>query len=216
MLPEIISRARARLLVRAPFFGAIALGLRRVSEPDIGTMATDGRTIWFHAGWCETHGIERTMGVVAYEVLHVVNKHHLRRRERDLWLWNVACDLFINRILLADDYVLPDTLIFDRDGRFDGLPAEVIYERLLEEAQRNQEPKRNEDRSQDTPGQGLAQSQGEGNQDRESAGQGIKPAESWGEMRDLLPKNGGKRTERARRQAEDELDLRIRQAAAAA
>ena len=86
MLPDIITKARARLLVRAPFFGSIALGLEWVGEPAIRTMATDGRAIWFHAGWCEAQGVEKTMGVVAHEVLHVVNKHHLRRRDRDLRL----------------------------------------------------------------------------------------------------------------------------------
>lgn len=89
------------------------------------------------------------MGVVAHEVLHVVNKHHLRRRDRDLRLWNVACDLFVNRILLADNYLLPDTLLFDRNGRFAGLPVEVIYERLLEERQpdSNQQQKRMSNRA---------------------------------------------------------------------
>ena len=65
-------------------------------------MATDGRAVWFNTAWCETQGAEKTMGIVAHEVLHVVNKHHLRRRERHPRLWNVACDLFVNRILLAD------------------------------------------------------------------------------------------------------------------
>ena len=64
---------------------------------DIGTMATDGRSVWFNPDWCEGHGVEKTMGVIAHEVLHVVNKHHLRRGERDAELWNVAADLLINR-----------------------------------------------------------------------------------------------------------------------
>jgi predicted metal-dependent peptidase len=78
-LPAIITKARARLLVRAPFIGSIALGLAWVNAPDIGTMATDGRSVWFNPAWCEGHGVEKTMGVIAHEVLHVVNRHHLRR-----------------------------------------------------------------------------------------------------------------------------------------
>ena len=64
-LPAIITKARARLLVRAPFTGSIALGLAWVNAPDIGTMATDGRSIWFNPAWCEAHGVEKTMGVIA-------------------------------------------------------------------------------------------------------------------------------------------------------
>jgi hypothetical protein len=63
--------------------GSWMLGLLWVNAPDIGTMATDGLSIWFNAAWCETHGVEKTMGVIAHEVLHVVNRHHLRRSERD-------------------------------------------------------------------------------------------------------------------------------------
>jgi predicted metal-dependent peptidase len=177
MLPDIITRARARLLVRAPFFGSIALGLKWVAEPAVRTMATDGRAVWFHAGWCEAQGVERTMGVVA-RVLHVVNKHHLRRRDRDLRLWNVACDLFVNRILMADGYLLPDTLLFDRDGRFAGLPAEVIYERLLDERQR-EDKQQNEEPACSAPGQGSAQAQDGSHdspdQDDRGEGQGRKP-----------------------------------------
>src|SRR6516162_4865996 len=91
-LPAIITKARARLLVRAPFIGSIALGLAWVNAPDIGTMATDGRSVWFNPEWCDGHGVEKTMGVIAHEVLHVVNRHHLRRGERDAELWDVDAD----------------------------------------------------------------------------------------------------------------------------
>ena len=89
-LPETITKARARLLVRAPFFGSIALGLAWVNAPEVRTMATDGRRLWFNPAWCDQHGVEKIMGVIAHEVLHVVNKHHLRRGMRDPKLWNVA------------------------------------------------------------------------------------------------------------------------------
>ena len=135
-LPDTITKARARLLVRAPFFGSIALGLVWVNAPEVRTMATDGRRIWFNPAWCEKHGVERIMGVTAHEVLHVVNKHHLRRGTRDPRLWNLAADLMINRVLEDDGYVLPPGLMFDREGRFAGLATETIYARLLEELSR--------------------------------------------------------------------------------
>ncbi|MGH7121544.1 MAG: DUF2201 family putative metallopeptidase, partial [Acetobacteraceae bacterium] len=131
-LPDIITKARARLLVRAPFLGSIALGLEWRCAPEIGTMATDGRELWFNPSWCHQHGIEKTMGVIAHEVLHVVNKHHLRRGERDPGLWNKAADLLINRLLEDDNYLLPPDGQFDRERRYAGLPAETIYARLRE------------------------------------------------------------------------------------
>ena len=44
----------------------------------------------------------------------------------------------------------------------------------------------------------------------------MAPAECWGEVRDLMTEDGSPLGDTARRQAEDDLDVRIRQAAAAA
>jgi len=213
-LPDIITKARARLLVRAPFFGALALGLNWVEAPEVGTMATDGRAVWFNTAWCEAQGAEKTMGVAAHEVLHVVNKHHLRRRERDPLLWNIACDLFINRILLADAYVLPDTLIFDTGDRFAGLPVEIIYERLLAEQAAQSgggTPAPGPGNPAPQPGAPSGGSPGDA-----GGGGTVTPAAHWGEVRDLTAGNGAPLGDAARRQAEDDLDVHIRQAVAAA
>src|SRR5215472_14110209 len=226
-LPAIITKARARLLVRAPFIGSIALGLAWVNAPDIGTMATDGRSVWFNPEWCEGHGVEKTMGVIAHEVLHLVNRHHLRRGERDAELWNVAADLLINRLLEDDKYVLPSDGLFDRDRRYAGLPTETIYARLLEQQRQQRKPERQNDR------QSSSQASGSGNghdptasgqtsghakpeQGEAHSGDDTFPARHWGEVRDLTKPNGQRLSATERIQAEHALDVRIRQAAAAA
>ena len=224
-LPAIITKARARLLVRAPFIGSIALGLTWVNAPDIGTMATDGRRIWFNPDWCETHGVEKTMGVIAHEVLHVVNRHHLRRGERDAELWNVAADLLINRLLEDDKYVLPSDGLFDRDRRYAGLPTETIYARLLEQQQqRAVQP--NDRRSScqasgsgnghDPTASGQTSSHVRPDHGEAHSGDDTFPARHWGEVRDLTKPNGQRLSPTERTQAEHDLDVRIRQAAAAA
>jgi predicted metal-dependent peptidase len=230
-LPAIITKARARLLVRAPFIGSIALGLAWVHAPDIGTMATDGRSVWFNPEWCEGHGVEKTMGVIAHEVLHVVNRHHLRRGERDAELWNVAADLLINRLLEDDKYVLPSDGLFDRDRGYAGLSTETIYARLLEQ-QQQQKPERPNERQ--SPGQASddgASGSGNGHnptasgqtsshvrphQGEAHSGDDTFPARHWGEVRDLTKPNGQRLSATERIQAERDLDVRVRQAAAAA
>ncbi len=218
-LPDTITKARARLLVRAPFFGSIALGLGWVNAPEVRTMATDGRRIWFNPAWCDKHGVERIMGVTAHEVLHVVNKHHLRRGTRDPRLWNLAADLMINRVLEGDGYVLPPGLMFDREGRFAGLATETIYARLLEEVEQNRQENGQDsgdgpDRRGDTH---PDESSDHGDDDGEAGdGDGVRPADIWGEVRDLTTDAGRKLSPAERVQAEHDLDVRIRQAAAAA
>jgi len=215
-LPDTITKARARLLVRAPFFGSIALGLVWVNAPEVRTMATDGRRIWFNPAWCDKHGVERIMGVTAHEVLHVVNKHHLRRGARDPRLWNVAADLMINRVLEGDGYVLPPDGLFDRDGRFAGLATETIYARLLEELE--QDPgNRRENGPGSAGGSGVPDdAQSDRGDDDDETEDGVRPADIWGEVRDLTTDTGQPLSPAERIQAEHDLDVRIRQAAAAA
>ena len=230
-LPAIITKARARLLVRAPFIGSIALGLIWVNAPDIGTMATDGRSVWFNPDWCEAHGVEKTMGVIAHEVLHVINRHHLRRGERDAELWNVAADLLINRLLQDDKYVLPRDGLFDRDRRYAGLATETIYARLIEQQQQQQAEEPKDGRSSSQASVGAASGSGNGHdpiasgqtnsrakpdQREVHSGNSVFPTRLWGEVRDLTKPNGQRLSPTERLQAEHDLDVRIRQAAAAA
>jgi predicted metal-dependent peptidase len=224
-LPTIITKARARLLVRAPFLGSIALGLDWVGAPEIGTMATDGQRVWFNSHWCEEHGIEKTMGVIAHEVFHIVNKHHLRRAERDPGLWNIAGDLLINRLLEDDNYILPSDGLFDRECHYVGLPTETIYARLLKE-QTSQWSSCDWLQTQSSkPGDGPsypAASTGPDQQSIQTAGGGstglisLGPARHWGEVRDLTTPDGKPLSPAQRYQAEHNLDVRIRQAVASA
>ena len=213
-LPPIITKARARLLVRSPFFGSIALGLTWVDAPAVETMATDGRSIWFNTAWCEVQGVTKTMGVITHEVLHVVNRHHLRRGNRDPDLWNEAADLVINRLLADDGFELPSDGLFDADRRFAGLSTETVYERLLEEKQQQPEPP-DDELTGDAEHSGTAPPP-DSEEGEDSAASGGTAARHWGEVRDLKTPEGKPLGAAERRQAEGEVDVRVRQAAAAA
>jgi Putative metallopeptidase domain len=76
--------------------GSMALCPRWQEDATLPTMATDGRTILYNRAWCDEIGSDKCMGVIAHEVLHVANKHHLRRGDRDPKLWSIAADLVIN------------------------------------------------------------------------------------------------------------------------
>ena len=115
------------------------------------------------------------MGVIAHEVLHVVNRHHLRRGERDAELWNVAADLLINRLLEDDKYVLPPDGLFDRDRRYAGLPTETIYARLLEQQQQQQAERPDDRRSSSQASAGGASGSGNGHDPAASGQIGSQP-----------------------------------------
>lgn len=79
--------------------------------------------------------------VVAHELMHLLMLHHERRGDRNSFLWNIACDLIINRTLknLADKvgstlFKMPaEVIIADEDQA--ELTAEQLYSEIPEPLQ---------------------------------------------------------------------------------
>lgn len=142
-----ILAARTSLLWDHAFFGALAVQLELVDateNPQINTMATDGKRLYYHAPWVESLTKDELVFVGAHEVMHNALEHHIRRQGRDPSRWNRACDYAINGELVEYEkaaakegrhcgWKMPKGgLISDR---FTGLSAEEIYRRLEEEEQ---------------------------------------------------------------------------------
>lgn len=127
--------ARSRLVLRQPFFGALALGLELVEQESIGTMAVDGRRLIYAPSFLATLSDDEAEGVLAHEVLHCAYMHHTRRGARDAERWNDAADYAINRDLLEARFTLPRGRLYD--PQFDGLGAEEIYAMLQAAAPKN-------------------------------------------------------------------------------
>ena len=74
--------------------------------------------------------LEQYRFVIAHEILHAGLNHSGRRRGRDPFLWNVACDFVINDWLVGMRIgtVPPDGVLLDEG--FQGWAAEDIYLRL--------------------------------------------------------------------------------------
>jgi predicted metal-dependent peptidase len=123
-----LQRARVRLLLGQPFFGALCLRLKLESAAYIPTMATDGRRILFSPEFVARLSAEELEGTLAHEVMHCALGHHCRRQEREPGLWNQAADLAINPLLIANGFTLPAGALID--ARFANLSAEEIYARL--------------------------------------------------------------------------------------
>ena len=113
---------------------ASALALRMdIQEETRGrtrTMATDGRSIFYHKDFVTGCSDQELLGLLAHEVMHPAMQHHTRRGDRDPKLWNEASDYAINPILTEAGFVLPGTPLLDPEYR--GMTAEQIYEVLKE------------------------------------------------------------------------------------
>ena len=123
-----LTKARTRLILSQPFFGSLALRMALIEQPDIDTMATDGKAVFYNPAFVDGLSMDELVGVFAHEVMHPACNHHTRRGERDPERWNAAADYAINPILIESGFTLPaDALI---DPSHAGQSAEAIYNRL--------------------------------------------------------------------------------------
>jgi predicted metal-dependent peptidase len=127
---EKMARARSELVLDHPFFAHLALRLTLREDPSCASAWTDGRTLAYNPGYVRGLPSAKVKGMQCHEVLHLACAHHVRRAGRDKALWNRACDLAINPLLLEAGLELPSGYLHDPD--FEGRSAEAIYAALLE------------------------------------------------------------------------------------
>ena len=132
-----IVKARSELVLDHPFFGVLALRLRLKNDPGCETAWADGRTLGFNSEYMQKLSLEQTKGLLGHEVMHLACGHHLRRNGRNARLWNQACDLAINWLLLDAGLTLPEGFFDDPELR--DREVEAIYEVLLERSEKQGE-----------------------------------------------------------------------------
>ncbi len=132
-----ITKARTGLVMAHPFYGTLALRLAVVEDCGQNTMATDGQVILFNPDFVSQLTDAELRGVVAHEVMHCANLHHVRFGARDHDLWNQATDYAINADLISAGFALPAGALLRPE--FNGLSAESIYEALRQEQAQQQQ-----------------------------------------------------------------------------
>ncbi len=138
-----MQKARIALILQEPFFGALLLNLKSMEDRDgkvCETMATDGKSLWWHTAFVDSLSEREVKTVLAHEVLHCALLHPLRRGTREPKRWNIACDHAVNLQLedcnemargkgKTEPFPWPKLEIFC-DTDFAGISAEEIYNRL--------------------------------------------------------------------------------------
>ena len=125
-----IIKARIGLIKLQPFFGVLALRLKPVERLDLKpkTLATDGKSLFFHPDWVTEHPQDEVEAGVAHEVGHCALKHMGRRNGREPRRWNHACDFAVNAMLEDCGFTIPAGWL--HDPAFKGMTAEHIYNLL--------------------------------------------------------------------------------------
>jgi predicted metal-dependent peptidase len=135
-------RARSWFISSYPLLGAIAAAFDLIEDPNIcnrmgvsiAAVHAEQREIYINpsAGLSEPN----CRFVMAHEFMHVGLQHEQRRKGRDGYLWNVACDYVINGWLVEMEIgeIPAQGLLHDRELR--GLSAEEIYDRITTDLRR--------------------------------------------------------------------------------
>ena len=181
-MDDSFSRARMSLLLDHPFFGSLILHLE--PKPDVDAKRgiwVDGQTVGYNAATLDSMQLKESSGLLAKGVLHCAFRHQLRRGDRDQKVWQKACDLSINPLVLDSGLGLPAGALIDRQ-RFPDNTPEDIYQQLEQQGKDQQQPQGGgQGQGQPQPGSsqpGSGQPQPQLGQDQS------KPEPQTGEVRD--------------------------------
>ena len=127
------------MLIKYPFFGSTIANLKIIEQKGLGTLATDGKAIYYDPVFLTEADHNKRMFLFAHEVCHVAFNHILRAEGKDKKLWNVATDAIVNTLLENDGIKLPDDAIDIKSIQERGLDVtnlleynvEQLYEKLL-------------------------------------------------------------------------------------
>jgi predicted metal-dependent peptidase len=122
-----LAAARGKLILgrdaKSVFFATLVLRLKPEPAWDVDTIAVDGRELRYNPWFVTDLETEELVGVLAHEAMHCALAHMSCRGTRDIVLWNIACDLAINPLLLDAGINLPDCRLMPGEGTFSNLPV---------------------------------------------------------------------------------------------
>ena len=135
-------KARLRLINAYPLVGAMGVDFSLEEDPRlcqaykvrVGAIDVAAKKIWLNpaAGLSEAE----CLFVLAHELLHAGLAHASRRRGRDPFLWNVACDFIINGWLVEMGVGVAPAMGMLLDPAFNGMSAEDVYDILATDMRR--------------------------------------------------------------------------------
>jgi predicted metal-dependent peptidase len=101
------------------------------------TAATDGLKFYYNSRFIMMLKPKEVEFLVGHEVLHVVYDHMGRRGSRDPQVWNIADDYAVNADLKrhrVGEFIKTVPCLYET--KYDGKPAEEIYDDLMKNAQK--------------------------------------------------------------------------------
>lgn len=127
-IQEKITKAKVNLILNHLFYATLVLNMKFIEDSTIETACTNGIDLRYNPKFIETLTQDKTVGLLAHEVMHPAMMHHTRIGNRDLERWNKAADYAINQILIDSKFDLPEQGLIN--PAFKNMSAEEIYNLL--------------------------------------------------------------------------------------
>ncbi len=128
-----IEKMIVSLIKTKPFYAHFIQQMNRIETekiPTLGVNITDRINLFFNPKFLEGLKLKERVACLEHEVLHLLNLHLFRGKEKDGRIFNVACDLAIN-YFIAD---LPKMALHaEQFGLEEGKTAEWYYAQLVKE-----------------------------------------------------------------------------------
>lgn len=134
--------ARISLMMKHPFIGNLTSRLILKPDDEISTAATDGRNIFFNAGFINKLVKKEVEFVAAHELFHCVLEHagvDSRITGKNAKVWNIATDLVVNLMLVEQGMSLPTTVPCLYDKKYTNWSSEEIYNDLMQNKTEDQQ-----------------------------------------------------------------------------
>ncbi len=126
-----IAKAKARLMLENPFFGAIAASMNIIVDDDLQTYSTTPDSITFGQNYLKEHSPRDIEFVLVSSAMHSLLRHNTRAGKRHKNLWQKATDHTINALLHRNGVSLP--LEAEYSSEFEGMYSEEVYEKLKDQ-----------------------------------------------------------------------------------
>jgi hypothetical protein len=83
-------------------------------EPDwdVETAVVNGKTLKYNPDWLLSLSADERVAILAHEVMHCSNAHHVRREGREVGDWNAACGMAVNPLLRDAGFSLPSDVLY--------------------------------------------------------------------------------------------------------
>lgn len=133
----LLAKAKTALILDQAFFATLILKMEYKESNEVNVAGTNGKEIITNPENLSKYTIPQVQTILAHEIFHCVFGHHVRRGDRDSRIWNNACDLAINPLLIEYGFDLPSDALYE--PKLKGMTAEQIYNLIMNDDKEDSE-----------------------------------------------------------------------------